>query len=372
MKCVVFCHAFTSCWNNGNAHFLRGVARELVGLGHSVTIYEPADGWSRLNALADGGAAALARATGLVPGVNIKLYGALDLDTALEGADLVLVHEWNPPELVAAIGRRRAHGGTFTLLFHDTHHRALTAPHELGRFDLDGYDGVLAFGAVLQEIYRRRGWARRAFVWHEAADTALYHPRPTIKRLDLVWIGNWGDDERSDELRRYLIEPVAKLKLRAEIYGVRYPREALDAIAAAGIRYRGWLPNAQGPLAFARARATVHVPRGPYARQLPGIPTIRMFEALACGIPLVSAPWRDDEQLFPPGAYLSVASGEAMTAALRDVLHDRDLAAAMIDTGLRAIAERHTCRHRARELLGIAKSLASAPAAEARLMREAS
>src|SRR5947209_19776858 len=56
MKVVFFCHALTSCWNNGNAHFLRGIARELRALGHEVTVYEPADGWSRLNALGDGGA----------------------------------------------------------------------------------------------------------------------------------------------------------------------------------------------------------------------------------------------------------------------------------------------------------------------------
>ena len=42
MKVVFFCHALTSCWNNGNAHFLRGIARELRALGHEVTVYEPA------------------------------------------------------------------------------------------------------------------------------------------------------------------------------------------------------------------------------------------------------------------------------------------------------------------------------------------
>src|SRR5215218_10061557 len=55
MRVVFFCHAFTSCWNNGNAHFLRGVARELSQFGHHVVVYEPAEGWSRLNAILDGG-----------------------------------------------------------------------------------------------------------------------------------------------------------------------------------------------------------------------------------------------------------------------------------------------------------------------------
>jgi spore maturation protein CgeB len=359
MKTVLFYHAFTSCWNNGNAHFLRGVARELAHLGHEVVVYEPSAGWSRANAQQDGGAAVLREVRLLIPGIEVRLYGPeLDLVEALAGADLVVVHEWNSPELIAAVGRQRANGAKFRLLFHDTHHRAVTAPEELGGFDLDGYDGVLAFGEVLREIYVRRGWARRAFTWHEAADVELYRPMPEIaKECDLVWIGNWGDNERSAELVEYLVEPIRALQLSARIYGVRYPAEALQSVEAAGIFYGGWLPNHRAPQTFARARATVHVPRGPYARQLPGIPTIRMFEALACGIPLISASWSDDESLFPPGCYLRASCGAAMTSLLSAVLSDDDMGAALAAAGLEAVLKRHTCRHRVHELLAIVEGL---------------
>jgi spore maturation protein CgeB len=359
MKAVFFCHAFTSCWNNGNAHFLRGVTRELARLGHQVVVCEPSLGWSRSNALCDGGEAVLHEAESLVPGIQVHRYDAWpDLDHFLHAADVVIVHEWNPPALVAALGGRRAAGAKFTLLFHDTHHRAVTAPGELAAFDLDGYDGVLAFGEVLREIYVKRGWARRAFTWHEAADIELYRPMADVeKQYDVVWIGNWGDDERSGELVDFLIRPASQLNLTGRVYGVRYPEQALEAIKAGGLSYGGWLPNHRAPLAFAQARATVHVPRGPYARQLPGIPTIRIFEALACGIPLISAPWSDDEQLFPFGCYLSVSSGEAMKSALATVLSDNDLATHLSRTGLRAVLDRHTCRHRAQELLAIMDGL---------------
>jgi spore maturation protein CgeB len=355
MKAVLFCHAFTSCWNNGNAHFLRGIARELVRIGHQVVVCEPSEGWSRLNARSDGGDAVLREAEALLPPIQLHRYQASpDLDNILHGADLAIVHEWNPPALVAALGRRRAAGAKFKLLFHDTHHRAVTAPDELAAIDLDGYDGVLAFGEVLREIYVKRGWARRAFTWHEAADVELYRPMPEIeKQDDLVWIGNWGDDERTSELTEFLIGPARQLELSGRVYGVRYPEQALQAIETAGLSYGGWLPNHLAPKAVARARATVHVPRGPYARQLPGIPTIRIFEALACGIPLISAPWSDVEQLFPPGCYLSVNSGEAMTSALSAVLSDPELAANLSRTGLQAILSRHTCRQRVQELLQI-------------------
>ena len=98
------------------------------------------------------------------------------LDEAIEGADLVIVHEWNSPELIAQIGRRRSQGARFTLLFHDTHHRAVSAPEELARFDLGGFDGVLAFGEVLRQIYLRLGWARPCLHLARGGDTALYRP----------------------------------------------------------------------------------------------------------------------------------------------------------------------------------------------------
>jgi spore maturation protein CgeB len=64
---------------------------------------------------------------------------------------------------------------------------------------------------------------------------------------------------------------------------------------------------------FSRYRVTVHVPRRPYAEALPGIPTIRPFEAMACGIPLISAPWQDTEKLFRGGTdFLFASSGAEM------------------------------------------------------------
>ena len=109
---------------------------------------------------------------------------------------------------------------------------------------------------------------------------------PRAPQKDLVWIGNWGDGERAQELHDFLIEPARQAKLDGTVHGVRYPAEALDRLAATGLAYQGWLPNADAPEAFARHRMTIHVPRRPYVEALPGIPTIRVFEALACGIPI--------------------------------------------------------------------------------------
>jgi spore maturation protein CgeB len=84
------------------------------------------------------------------------------------------------------------------------------------------------------------------------------------------------------------------------------------------------------------------------------VPTIRVFEALACGIPLISAPWMDSENLFTPGSYLKVRNGEEMGTAMRDVCNDPGLAQNLSARGLEAILARHTCAHRADQLMEIA------------------
>ena len=169
MNVVLFCHSLASCWNHGNAHFLRGVLRELKKRGHAVRVFEPEDGWSRQNLVADHGDKALNGLRTAYPELDSATYaGEPGLDQAVDGADLVLVHEWNPSSLVAVLGRRRRQGGRFVLLFHDTHHRAVTDPQSISGVQLDGYDGVLAFGACLRERYLAAGWASRVWIWHEA------------------------------------------------------------------------------------------------------------------------------------------------------------------------------------------------------------
>ena len=368
MRIVVFAHALASCWNHGNAHFLRGVARALIADGHDVRVHEPADGWSAANLRADHGDAPFAAFARAFPELPSRPYQAdADIEALLDGADVVLAHEWNDPALVARLGRARLLGGRFTLLFHDTHHRAVSDPGAIRMFDLSGYDGVLAFGAALAEVYRSWGWGERAFIWHEAADVALFHPpADEAARAGQVWIGNFGDGERGAELVEFLLAPSRDAGLPLDIHGVRYPAEARAALDAYGARYHGWLANARAPEMFAAHLATVHVPRRFYVRALPGIPTIRVFEALACGIPLLSAPWDDAEGLFRPGAdFLFASDGAAMARHMRAVAHDPALRRSLAAHGLETILARHTCTHRAAELLAIVRRIAAPQAAEA-------
>ncbi|GAA4011598.1 glycosyltransferase [Sphingomonas swuensis] len=362
MRIAYFTHSLRSCWNHGNAHFLRGILRELKARGHHVRALEPGRNWSLDNLRQDGGEQGLDAWRAAYPDLQdvIETFAPDAAPDALVGdSDLVIVHEWNEPALVAAIGALRKAGARFTLLFHDTHHRAVSDPQAIRAFDLSGYDGVLAFGETLSEVYRRWGWEGRVWTWHEAADTRLFHPPVREQQREgLVWIGNWGDGERSAELEEYLFRAAAQAGLPLTIHGVRYPPEALATLARYGIRFAGWLPNAAAPEVFARALTTVHVPRRFYREVLPGIPTIRVFEALACGIPLVSAPWDDSEGLFTPGEdYLVARDGAEMTRHLTALRDDPALRERLAAKGLATIRARHSCAHRVDELLGIVATL---------------
>ena len=360
MNIVLFYHSLLSDWNHGNAHFLRGIATELIMRGNDVKVYEPKNAWSLTNLIADHGREAVDEFYEYYPLLSSIQYDAktIDLSKVLQNADLVIVHEWNEHSLVKAIGEQRKKY-PFKLLFHDTHHRAATEKESMRSYDLSNYDGVLAYGKVIQDIYIKEGWAKQAWTWHEAADTRIFKPMATDEyEGDFVWIGNWGDNERTRELHEFVIEPIKELKLKAKIYGVRYPDHAKKALADAGIEYAGWLPNYNAPEVFARYKFTAHVPRGPYVRSLPGIPTIRPFEALACGIPLLSSPWDDAEHLFTPGKDFLVANTKTeMITCMEKILNDDQLREEVISHGLATIQQRHTCAHRVDELYNICEEM---------------
>jgi spore maturation protein CgeB len=360
MKIVLFYHSLLSDWNHGNAHFLRGIATELISRGNDVIIYEPENSWSLSNLIKEHGEKAVEEFYAYYPLLkSIQYdYSTINLDDVLQDADLVIVHEWNEHSLVKRIGEKRKKF-SFKLLFHDTHHRAITERESMKAYDLSAYDGVLAYGAVISNIYVKENWAKRAWTWHEAADTRIFKPIPNKNfEGDFVWIGNWGDEERTKELFEFIINPVKELGLKAKLYGVRYPEHAKKALQDAGIEYGGWLANFKAPEVFSKYRFTAHVPRGPYVKSLPGIPTIRPFEALACGIPLLSSPWSDAENLFTPGKdFRFIQTGEEMKNLMQQVVANEPWVKETTTHGLRTIQQKHTCAHRVNELYSICEEL---------------
>ena len=358
-----FAHSWISDWNHGNAHFLRGLTRELARMGHEVRCYEEIGAWSLSNLIGEGEAGARAidgfRAT--YPELDVRFYRRDEslpafLNHELAGADLVLVHEWNEPEVVQEILARKQRLG-FRALFHDTHHRAYSNANEILRFPLHLFDGVLAFGDALRKIYRDGFGVERVWTFHEAADVSVFRPIELAKQNDVVWIGNWGDEERTEELMEFLVSAVRPLtagQRRVLVHGVRYPDAARETLRAAGIAYEGYLANLSAPEVYARSHLALHVPRRQYANGLSGVPTIRVFEVLACGIPLVCAPWTDAEQLFRAGQdYLSARDGAEMRVLLGELLESEAMRRQIASNGLETIRQHHTCRHRAEQVMEI-------------------
>jgi spore maturation protein CgeB len=382
LRIAYFAHSLRSDWNNGNAHFLRGLMRALGSMGHEVIVFEPRMEWSLENLLSESsGKDSLRQFAEVYPDLQISEYETVEVthQTAwretLAGFDIVVVHEWNPPALAHTLLEMRLEMG-YRMLFHDTHHRASSSPKQIQLFGVDRFDGVVAFGEVLRIVYREQFEITRVWTLHEAADTTVFRPwkrlagsrfggaveerseAPENRKQDVVWIGNWGDNERSEEIREFLLRPASKMPDRGfKVHGVRYPEEAQKELCAAGVRYGGYLANLNAPFVYAESRLTVHVPRQQYAREMVGIPTIRVFEALACGIPLISAPWRDVEELFREGDMVFAANGEEMRCAMMRLLEHPEEAEAQAARGQETVLARHTCAHRAEELTAICEEV---------------
>ena len=263
---------------------------------------------------------------------------------ALEGADAVIVHEWNDPALVAAIGaarrRRRRFHPAFPRHAPPRRHR----PEQRCAPMISALRRRAGLRRASCATYRTRGGRERIWTWHEAADTRLFRP-PAGKeqRGDLVWIGNWGDGERSAELDSSCSSRSHDAAAcRSTSMACAIPRMRCVRLARRGHALRRLAAECEVPAVFARHRPPCMCRGAPTWSALPGIPTIRVFEALACGIPLVSAPWHDAEGLFRPATTLGRArrgGDEALFGALRTT---RRCAPRWQRTACHHLA-RHTC-----------------------------
>ncbi len=346
---ALFYQSVISDWNHGNAHFLRGLMRALQARGHATVCYEQVDNWSLTNLLAMNPRAIDAFVADF-PDLQFNRYSLDDLPD-VQKADVVIVHEWNDPRVIQYVGKRcRALG--VRAYFHDTHYRVvLDTPHRES-LGLENYDGILAYSPSVAERYRALGF-QRVDVLHEAADTTVFSPRSVPKTSDVVFVGNYGDGDRSDELEDYVFGPRRSLpQLKYTVFGVRYP-EAVVARLNNGldISYGGWLPNVRVPGVYSSARVVLHVPRRQYVELLPGTPTIRVFEALATGTCLISLPWEDTDHLFRPDDYAIAHSPQEMRELIEWLCTDDATRQAYGQRGLQTILERHTCGHRADQLL---------------------
>jgi spore maturation protein CgeB len=353
---ALFYQSVISDWNHGNAHFLRGMMRALQDRGHSCVCYEAVDNWSLSNLLSVN-AHAIEDFRARFPDLQFEPY-VLDeqferwLRARLSETDVAIVHEWNDARVVRLVGTLSRELGV-RALFHDTHYRVVLDDEWRAQLGLDQFEGIVAYSPSVAERYRSLGF-QNVSVLHEAADTTVYAPLDLPKTTDVVFVGNYGDGDRSDELEDFVFGPRLSLPtLSYAVYGVRYPESVITRFNnGLDINYRGWLPNVEVPAVYSAARVVLHVPRRQYVELLPGTPTIRVFEALATGACLISLPWQDTEGLFSAGVDYAVAHSPAEMRDLIAWLCADDAARESFGKhGRETILARHTCDHRADQLL---------------------
>ena len=351
MKLVVLGLSLSSSWGNGHATTYRALLRAFAARGHDVLFLERDMPWYASH-----------RDEANPNYCRLELYtGVAALDRwrgEVAGADAVIVGSYVPDGV--AVGtwvQRHARG---TTAFYDIDTPVTLA--RLARGDeeylspalIPGFDLYLSFtgGPTLDLIERRYG-SPAARALYCSVDADAYPPLPIGKRWDLSYLGTYSDD-RQPTLTRLLVD-VARAcpERRFVVAGPQYPA----ALAwPANVERIEHLPPADHPAFYSASRWTLNVTRADMIAA-GWSPSVRLFEAAACGVPMVSDRWAGLEQLFPPGRAIVLADTAAdVIAALQ-----RPDAATIGDAARAVVLARHTAQHRAAELETLLDEATAAP-----------
>ena len=363
MKLVIFGLAVSSSWGNGHATLWRGLITSLTGWGHRVVFFErdlPFYAPHRdLTALPPGGALVL------YPGWEDVLPRAR---RELEDADVALVTSYCPDGVAAS--RQVLDSRVPVKCFYDLdtpvtleRTRAGEAVEYLPPEGLGGFDLVLSYtgGAALHALRTELG-ARRVAPLYGHVDPAAYRacePKESY-RGDLSYLGTYATN-RQAALERFFLEPARRMpRRRFVIGGAQYPA---DFAWTDNLWFVQHLPPPEHPAFYCSSTLTLNVTRAPMAA-MGYCPSGRLFEAGACGTPVLSDAWEGLDSFFRPGEEILVcrAPEDVVEALSRP---PGELARIGRAARERVLAE-HTSEHRARELvelLDAAGTHASAPEA---------
>lgn len=343
MRIVVIGLSITSSWGNGHATTFRSLIRGLSELGHRVLFLERDVPWYAAH-----------RDLPNPDFCELGLYADLsELESRWAGeiaeADAVIVGSYVPEGVaVAHLVAAHARGAK---AFYDidtpvTLAKLMRADEEyVDREAIGLFDLYLSFtgGPTLDRLEREFG-ARRAQALYCSVDEERYRPQPVPMRWDLGYLGTYSDD-RQPTLERLLIEPARALpEKRFVVAGPQYPA---DIDWPANVERIEHLPPAEHAAFYCAQRFTLNVTRADMI-EAGWSPSVRLFEAAACGTPIISDRWQGLETLFPGGAIVHAQDAADVTAALAvPEAQRRQMAQAARDIALAA----HTSRIRAGELV---------------------
>lgn len=345
MNIVILGLSITSSWGNGHATTYRGLVRELTRQGHQVLFLERDMPWY-----------AAQRDLPNPPFGDTRLYESLpalkrDFADAIRAADAVIIGSYVPDGVAVAEWVLDEANGC--VAFYDIDTPVTLVKLAGGDYEyiepglIPRYDLYLSFtgGPVLARLEDEFG-ARRARPLYCSVDPDIHYPDRPSPRWDLGYLGTYSAD-RQPRVNSLLLEPARRAPNRNFVVaGAQFPEdvtwpanvEHLEHVAPAA--HRGFY-NAQ--------RFTLNVTRD--AMIAAGYaPSVRLFEAAACGVPVISDSWNGLDTFFEPGREILIADE---SDAVLDYLYN------LPEPERRAVGEQarervmaaHTAAHRARELV---------------------
>jgi spore maturation protein CgeB len=344
LRIVILGLSITSSWGNGHATTYRGLVRELVARGHEVLFLERDVPWYASH-----------RDLPEPPYGRTELYAGLQdlrdrFTEAVRDADLVIVGSFVPEGV--AVGdwvQATARGLT---AFYDidtplTLARLARGEHDyLAPRQVAGYGLYLSFtaGPTLQRLEQEFG-SPCAREFYCSVDPSLYFPETRERQWDLGYMGTYSDD-RQPGVERLLMEPARQLPAaRFIVAGAQYP----EGLAwPANVDYKAHLPPAEHRAFYNAQRWTLNITRADMV-QAGWSPSVRLFEAAACGTPILSDRWAGIEAVLTPGREIVLADSTAdALRVLRDWGEDERLRLA--ERARERILREHTAAHRAAQL----------------------
>jgi spore maturation protein CgeB len=352
VKIVIFGLTISSSWGNGHATLWRGLCKALIQGGHDIVFYERnVPYYAEMRDLHE------------IPGGRLELYEDWQsarerAATDLAGADVAIITSYCPDSLAAS--EIVLEQGRALRVFYD-----LDTPVTLARLEagecvpyiaasgLGDFDLVLSYsgGRALDEFRTRLG-ARRVAPLYGHVDPDLHHPTPSLPhyRADLSYLGTYSED-RQDALEALLVVPAQLLPERKFLIGgAQYPQHFPWS---SNIYFVHHLPPAEHAAFFCSSRLTLNVTRRAMVER-GWCPSGRLFEAAACGAPIVSDAWEGLHAFFQPNEEIMLAGESSdVTAALE--LGDQELQT-MARRARERTLEEHSSRRRANELIQLLES----------------
>jgi spore maturation protein CgeB len=351
LRIVILGLSITSSWGNGHATTYRGLVRELSSRGHDILFLERDVPWYASN-----------RDLSRPPHGRTALYQTIgDLKRrfsgAIEEADLVIVGSYVPEG--ADVGEWVTGTARGLTAFYDIDTPVTLAKLARGEDDyitarlIPEYQLYLSFtgGPMLERLEQDYG-APMARALYCSVDPSLYYPEEVTTQWDLGYMGTFSHD-RQRALSRLLGEPARKWpKGRFVVAGPQYPK---DIRWPRNIQRIQHLPPQRHRKFYNAQHFTLNLTRADMVTA--GFsPSVRLFEAAACGTPIISDPWNGIESIFEPGREILVArSSSEVLQWVRD-LPESDRRA-IGSRALQRVLAQHTAAHRAAELEGYALEL---------------